>query len=212
MNRVESIKTKLLQKYPKAVSELKFRNRFELLVSVVLSAQCTDKRVNIITPNLFAKFPSPEQMAKADYDEVKNLISSCNLFQNKAKYLINLSKQLIEKFDGQIPMDSKQLQTLSGVGQKTANVVLIEADGANLMAVDTHVFRVSHRLGLSRAKSPTATEKDLTTLFQSNLGELHQAMVLFGRYHCKATNPQCETCILENECRWREEENSLFKG
>lgn len=210
INRVEKIREKLLSKFPKAVSELKFRDNFELLVSVVLSAQCTDKRVNMITPNLFKRFPNPEAMSKAEYDEVRSLISSCNLFQNKAKYLINLSQQLLDNFNREVPMSAKELQTLSGVGQKTANVVLIEAKGENLMAVDTHVFRVSHRLGLSVAKTPTATEKDLTQLFKKDLGELHQAMVLFGRYHCKAINPECENCTLLDECSWRDREGTLL--
>lgn len=206
-NRVEKVREKLLSKFPKAKTELKFRNNFELLVSVVLSAQCTDKRVNMITPNLFKRFPTPEAMAQANYDEVKSLISSCNLFQNKAKYLIKLSQQLIENFHGEVPLNSKALQTLAGVGQKTANVVLIEAKGENLMAVDTHVFRVSHRLGLSNAKTPEATERDLTKIFQKDLGELHQAMVLFGRYHCKAINPECNNCILLDECLWKKEQD-----
>jgi len=198
--RINNIKNKLLSKFQKAETELKFKNNFELLVSVVLSAQCTDKRVNIITPKLFQNFPNPQKMSKAKYEEVEDLIKSCNLYRNKTKYLINLSNQLLENFNGKIPLNAKKLQILSGVGQKTANVVLIEANGENLMAVDTHVFRVSHRLGLTTAKTPTATEKDLTQMFKTDLGYLHQAMVLFGRYHCKAINPECEKCILKNEC------------
>jgi len=199
--RIDNIKEKLLDKFQKAETELKFKNHFELLVSVVLSAQCTDKRVNIITPKLFQNFPNPQQMSKAKYEEVENLIKSCNLYRNKTKYLINLAKQILENFDGEVPLNAKNLQTLSGVGQKTANVVLIEAKGENLMAVDTHVFRVAHRLGLTDAKTPMATEKDLTNMFKTDLGYLHQAMVLFGRYYCKAKNPKCENCILKNECQ-----------
>jgi len=198
--RVESIKEKLLLKFQKASTVLQFNNTFELLVSVVLSAQCTDKRVNIITPKLFDKFPTPQDMSKAKFEEVEYFIKSCNLFRNKTKYLINLSKQILENFGGEIPLNAKELKTLSGVGQKTANVVLIEAKGENLMAVDTHVFRVSHRLGLSSSKTATATEKDLTQIFKTDLGYLHQAMVLFGRHHCKARNPECSNCLLKNEC------------
>ena len=199
-NRIDSIKNKLLLKFKNAKTELNFKNHFELLVSVVLSAQCTDKRVNIITPNLFKKFPNPKKMSQAQFYEVENLIKSCNLYKNKTKYLIHLSKQLLENFNGNIPLNVKELQTLSGVGQKTANVVLIEANGENLMAVDTHVFRVSHRLGLTNAKTAIGTEKDLTEIFKTDLGYLHQAIVLFGRYHCKAKNPECKDCILESEC------------
>ena len=200
INRVENIRSKLLSKFHNAKSELQFSNHFELLISVVLSAQCTDKRVNQITPKLFEKFPTPELLSKADYDEVVELIKSCNFFQNKAKYLIELSKILVSKFSGEVPLNSKDLQSLPGVGQKTANVVLIEATGANIMAVDTHVFRVAHRLGLSSAKTPKGVEKDLTAIFQADLGKLHQAMVLFGRYYCTAKNPKCNNCILYQEC------------
>ena len=199
-NRVKSIKDKLLSKFKQAETELNFKNHFELLVSVVLSAQCTDKRVNIITQKLFERFPTPQDLSKAKFEDVEYLVKSCNLFRNKTKYLINLSKQILENFGGEVPLNSKDLQTLFGVGQKTANVVLIEAKGENLMAVDTHVFRVSHRLGLSDSKTATATEKDLTQIFKTDLAYLHQAMVLFGRYHCKAKNPECLNCILEDEC------------
>jgi endonuclease-3 len=198
--RVERIRHSLLQKYPDSRTELRFESHFQLLVSVVLSAQCTDKRVNLITPKLFENFPTPQKMAEAQYDEVRELIKSCNLFQNKAKYLISLSQQLLENFGGDVPLEAKKLQSLSGVGQKTANVVLIEAKGENLMAVDTHVFRVAHRLGLSSAKTPTATERDLTEIFRTDLGSLHQAMVLFGRYHCTAKNPKCSDCFISSDC------------
>jgi endonuclease-3 len=209
--RVEKIKKTLLEKYPQniAKSELNFQNNFQLIVAVVLSAQCTDKRVNLITPQLFQKFPTPQKMAKADFSEIRSLISSCNLFQNKAKYLINLSNQLLENFDGEVPLNQKDLMSLSGVGQKTANVVLIEGGGANLMAVDTHVFRVSHRLELSSAKTPEKTESDLTKLFRTDLGQLHQAFVLFGRYICKAREPDCRNCFFSDLCNFRK--NDLIK-
>ncbi|EJF06271.1 endonuclease III [Thiovulum sp. ES] len=209
--RVEKIKKTLLEKYPHniAKSELNFQNNFQLIVAVVLSAQCTDKRVNLITPQLFQKFPTPQKMAKADFSEVRSLISSCNLFQNKSKYLINLSNQLLENFSGEVPLNQKDLMSLSGVGQKTANVVLIEGGGANLMAVDTHVFRVSHRLELSSAKTPEKTESDLSELFRTDLGQLHQAFVLFGRYICKAREPDCGNCFFSDLCNFRK--NDLIK-
>jgi len=203
--RIERIRTKLLNKFQNAKTELIFSNNFELLVSVVLSAQCTDKRVNLITPNLFKSLSNPEIMAKSELSEIENLIKSCNIFRNKAKYLKKLSQQLLDNFDGQVPLDSEQLQTLSGVGQKTANVVLIESSNANLMAVDTHVFRVAHRLGLTKGKTPKVVEKDLSNTFKTNLGYLHQAFVLFGRYTCKAKNPKCSDCILKSECGYKYE-------
>jgi len=198
--RCEEIKTLFLQHYPDSKTELNFRNPFELLVSVVLSAQCTDKRVNIITPQLFREFPTPSDMQRASTEDLHRLIGSCSFYQNKAKYLQNLSKQLIEDFSGEVPLDRELLQKLSGVGRKTANVVLIELKGSNFMAVDTHVFRTSHRLGLSYAKNVDKTEKDLENCFKTDLARLHQAMVLFGRYICKAKNPECDNCFLYRVC------------
>lgn len=167
----------------------------------MLSAQCTDKRVNIITPALFEKYPSVVELAKANIDDVKDLIKSCSFFNNKAKNLIKMAKQVINDFDGKIPLDEKKLVSLAGVGQKTANVVMIEYAGANLMAVDTHVFRVAHRLGLSNAKTALKTEADLTKKFKDHLSTLHQAMVLFGRYICTAKNPKCDECFLTKFCK-----------
>jgi endonuclease-3 len=170
------------------------------LVAVLLSAQCTDKRVNMITPKLFHRFPTPYEFAEATVDEVMDLISSCNHFRNKAKYLVELSKILVHEFDGEVPMDRDKLMKLPGIGRKSANVILIEAKGANIMAVDTHVFRVAHRLGLSDGKTPEAVERDLTNIFKTDLAKLHQAMVLFGRYICKAKNPECSDCKLRKFC------------
>ncbi len=198
---IEEIKAKLIEKYDGATTELDFRNLYELLVAVMLSAQCTDKRVNIITPALFEKYPDVAAMSEADVDEVKALINSCSFFNNKATNLVKMAKSVMEKFGGEIPLDEKALMSLAGVGQKTAHVVLIEYTGANYMAVDTHVFRVSHRLGLSKAKTPEKTEEDLVKKFKDNLHTLHQAMVLFGRYECKAVKPNCEGCFLAEHCK-----------
>jgi len=198
---VEEIKEILLKNYPNSVTELNYNNLYELLVSVMLSAQCTDKRVNIITPALFKKYPSTKELAKANIDDVKEIIKSCSFFNNKAKNLIAMAKMVEEEFNGEIPLNQKDLVKLPGVGQKTANVVLIEYTGANLMAVDTHVFRVAHRLGLSKANNVKDTEADLVKKFKTNLHQLHQAMVLFGRYKCKAVKPECEDCILANYCK-----------
>ena len=198
--RCETIKSEFLSRYSKPKSELIYKNPFQLVVSVVLSAQCTDKRVNLITPYLFKKFPTPNEMSKATFNEVQKLIFSCSFANNKAKYLIDLSKQILENYDGEVPLDEVELQKLSGVGRKTAHVVLIELLDANLMAVDTHVFRTAHRLGLSDAKNVLNTERDLTECFKTDLATLHQAMVLFGRYICKSKSPDCEKCFLTEFC------------
>ena len=203
-DEIEKIKELFLKHYPDSVTELNYTNLFELLVAVMLSAQCTDKRVNIITPELFKKYPTPKDMANADIEDIKEIIKSCSFFNNKAKNLIALSKMIVEEFNNEIPLEQKKLIKLPGVGQKTANVILIEYTGANLMAVDTHVFRVAHRLGLSKAKSAKDTEVDLAKKFKTNLHQLHQAMVLFGRYKCKALNPECEDCFLKEFCKSEE--------
>ncbi len=201
---IELIKALFLKHYPNSLTELNYNNLYELLISVMLSAQCTDKRVNIITPALFKTYPNPITLANANLEDVKSHISSCSFFNNKAKNLIKMAQSVIENYNGEIPLEQKELMKLAGVGQKTANVVMIEYTGANVMAVDTHVFRVAHRLGLSDAKTATKTEEELTKKFKTDLHLLHQAMVLFGRYHCKAVKPECEGCFMEEHCRTRE--------
>lgn len=200
MTRNLKIKELFLQNYEKAKTELVFKNPYELIVCVMLSAQCTDKRVNLITPALFEAYPDVKSLSKAKLGSVKNYIKSCSFFNNKAENLIKMAKAVCENFNGEIPLNEKDLTSLAGVGQKTAHVVLIEWCGANFMAVDTHVFRVSHRLNLSKAKSPEKTEEDLSMIFKDNLNYLHQAMVLFGRYICKAKNPLCKDCFLSHLC------------
>lgn len=201
---IEAIKKRFLQRYSDAVTELHYKNAYELVVSVALSAQCTDKRVNLITPALFEKYPSPQALAEADLDDVKKIINSCSFFNNKAKNLIAMAQRVVTVYNGEIPMNEKDLQTLAGVGQKTAHVVMIEYTGANLMAVDTHVFRVAHRLGLSDDKTAKATEATLVKKFKTDLHVLHQAMVLFGRYICRAKNPKCDECFLTEFCKTKE--------
>ncbi len=202
---ISEIKDILVRKYNDAVTELNYKNLYELLVSVMLSAQCTDKRVNIITPNLFEKYPTVKELANADIDELKEIIKSCSFFNNKAKNLIKMAQSVMKNFNGNIPLNEKELMSLAGVGQKTANVVMIEYAGKNLMAVDTHVFRVAHRLGLSDASTAIKTEEDLTKKFKTDLHILHQGLVLFGRYICTAKNPKCETmCFLKKFCKTKE--------
>ena len=202
---IEAIKSALLERYSDAVTELHYRNAYELVVAVALSAQCTDKRVNVITPALFEKYPDPAALAQADVEEVKSLINTCSFFNNKAVNLVKMAQRVVEVYGGEIPMNEKELVTLAGVGQKTAHVVMIEYTGANLMAVDTHVFRVAHRLGLSSDETALKTEETLVKIFKTDLHALHQGLVLFGRYICTAKNPKCDTeCFLQEFCKSKE--------
>ncbi|MCI6989730.1 MAG: endonuclease III [Campylobacter sp.] len=195
------IKKLFLDHFGKPETELKFNSLYELLVCVMLSAQCPDKRVNLITPGLFSEYPNIPSLAVAKLGAVKMLINTCNFYNNKATNLIKMAKSVMENFGGEIPNSRDELMSLAGVGRKTANVVMIEWFGANLMAVDTHVFRVSHRLGLSLAKTVDETEADLTKAFKTELNYLHQAMVLFGRYTCKANKPNCGECFMSEMCK-----------
>lgn len=202
---IEAIRERFKEHYGEAETELAYKNLYELLVAVMLSAQCTDKRVNIITPALFERYPSPAELAIADLEEVKSYLNTCSFFNNKAKNLIKMANAVMQEFEGEIPLDEKALQSLAGVGQKTANVVMIEFTKANLMAVDTHVFRVSHRLGLSYERTAIKTEEELTKKFKTDLHVLHQAMVLYGRYICKSKSPLCDTeCFMQEFCRSKE--------
>lgn len=197
-----AIKESFMERYDAAVTELTYTNAFELVIAVALSAQCTDKRVNLLTPELFKRYPDALSLANADIDDIKSIINSCSFFNNKAKNLILMAQRLIEVYDGEVPLDEKELVSLAGVGQKTANVVMIEYTGANLMAVDTHVFRVAHRLGLSDDETALKTEATLTKKFKTELHALHQGMVLFGRYICTAKNPKCDSdCFLQEFCK-----------
>ncbi len=201
---IQEIKKRFIERYKDAVTELNYKNLYELVVAVALSAQCTDKRVNIITPAFFERFPSPKELAEADLEEIKELIKTCSFFNNKAKNLHNMAKMVMKEYGGEIPLDEKELVKLPGVGQKTAHVIMIEYSGANLMAVDTHVFRVAHRLGLSDDTTAIKTEETLTKKFQTDLRTLHQGMVLFGRYICRAKNPKCHECFVSEFCKTKE--------
>ena len=201
---IQIIKEAFVEKYSDAVTELTYTNDYELLIAIILSAQCTDKRVNIITPALFEKYPNVFDLAQADLDDVKDLLKSCSFFNNKSKNIIKMANTVIENFEGDIPHIQKQLMSLAGVGNKTANVFLIEAEGANLMAVDTHVFRVAHRLGLSDGKNVAETEKHLVKKLKGDLHIFHQAMVLFGRYTCKAIKPDCDNCLFPHVCKTKQ--------
>ncbi|BCZ17573.1 Endonuclease III [Helicobacter sp. NHP19-003] len=195
-----TIKARLLAHFENPTTELTYQNPYELLVAVLLSAQCTDKRVNATTPAFFAKYPSIAILAKANLQEVQECIKSISYPNAKAKHLITMARQVVENFQGQIPQTQAELKSLAGIGQKSANVVLSVAFGANLLAVDTHVFRVAHRLGLSTAKSAAQTEAELSALFVSDLCPLHHALILFGRRICTALKPKCSLCFLQEFC------------
>lgn len=202
-DRYDNILGWFSQNMPLAKSELDYSNPFELLVAVVLSAQCTDKRVNLVTPALFKAFPSAEQMAKASIDDILYYISSVSYPNNKAKHLLGLSVSLLEKFSGVVPDNIEDLQSLPGVGRKTANVVMAVAFNKPAMPVDTHVFRVSHRLGLvpSTATTPLAVEKKLVKSIPTEmLADAHHWLLLHGRYVCKALKPDCENCGIKIYC------------
>ena len=199
---IEIIKQAFIENYSDAVTELNYTNDYELLIAIILSAQCTDKRVNIITPALFLKYPSVKELALAELEDVKALLNTCSFFNNKSKNIIKMAQSVLTEYDGQIPHNQKELMKLAGVGNKTANVFMIEFEGANLMAVDTHVFRVSHRLGLSDGKTVDITEADLVKKLKGDeLHIFHQAMVLFGRYICKAVKPECDKCYFPQVCK-----------
>lgn len=190
----------LKNKFPAADCELNFNNNYELIVAVILSAQCTDKRVNIVTPNLFKKYPTVKDLANANEQELKNIIHSCGFYNNKSKNLIAMAKDVCQKFGGEIPSDYDDLISLSGVGRKTANVVMAVGFGKDAIAVDTHVFRVSNRLGI-KSKNPLECEKQLQKIFdQKDWSHLHYLLVLFGRYYCKAIKPECSNCELKEFC------------
>lgn len=192
------------QNMPNAQSELHYKDPFQLLVAVVLSAQCTDKRVNMTTPRLFARFPTAESMAQASIDEIFGYIRSISYPNSKAAYLSGIAKRLQSDFGGQVPDNVEQLQTLPGVGRKTANVVASVAFGQQRMAVDTHVFRISERLGLTTgSKSPLQTELELTKHIPADLiPKAHHWLILHGRYVCMARKPKCDTCGLRPYCRY----------
>jgi endonuclease-3 len=187
---------------PEAETELLYDNPYQLLVAVILSAQCTDKRVNLTTPAIFRQFPDPASLAATDFDTLFPLIRSISYPNNKTKHLIGMAKMLMDDFDGEVPMTVDELVKLPGVGRKTANVITSVIDQQPNMAVDTHVFRVSARLGLTRAaKTPLAAEKQLIQNIPSELvHRAHHWLILHGRYTCLARNPKCENCGLTAMC------------
>lgn len=194
---------------PIAETELNYENPYQLLVAVILSAQCTDKRINQITPALFNAYPTPESMAKATVDDIFTYIKSVSYPNNKARNLHGMSRTLVEEFNSEVPSDLTDLLKIPGVGRKTANVIRSVIFGQSAMAVDTHVFRVSERIGLTtKSKNPRQTEETLVRYIPSELiGKAHHWLILHGRYVCKARRPDCLNCGLTEMCRYYQKNN-----
>lgn len=198
--------------YPDAGCELVHRNPFELLIAVILSAQSTDKLVNEITPDLFAKYPAPENFLSLTQEELENEIRKIGLFRSKAKHILETCKILTEKYEGRVPNDYEALVALPGVGRKTANVVMSTAFGVPAIAVDTHVNRLSHRLGLTKATNVLATEKELMKkLPKEKWTFAHHALIWHGRRVCSARNPKCHICPLQEICSHYKQQNKKMK-
>jgi len=189
---------------PVAETELQYSNAFELLVAVILSAQCTDKRVNLVTPSLFRAFPNPQLMSISSQDEIFHYIRSISYPNNKSKHLLGMAKMLVNDFNGEVPQSLESLQLLPGVGRKTANVVASVLFGIPTMPVDTHVFRVSERIGLTKgAKNPLQSEKQLVKNFpKDKLNIAHHWLILHGRYVCLSRKPKCHSCGIKDFCSY----------
>ena len=202
--RYQHLITYFTTHFPEPQTELHYHNAYELILAVVLSAQCTDKRVNLVTPALFARFPTPEQLATATPEEIYPFIKSVSYPNNKAKHLAGLGRMLVAQFNAEVPATVAELQQLPGVGRKTANVIASVIYNQPAMAVDTHVFRVSHRLGLVRnAPTPLAVEKQLMLHLPKNLvPKAHHWLILHGRYICAARKPKCAVCPLTYFCQF----------
>ena len=206
--RAQKILDELKKMHPDAGCELNYGTPFELLVAVILSAQCTDKRVNEVTKDLFKKYNTPEQYATMTPAELEPLIHSCGFFHNKAVNIIGAAKDIVDRFGGEVPKTMAELTSLPGVGRKTASVVMTVAFDEPAMPVDTHVFRVSGRLGLSHGKNPEQVEKDLKDLYPpSDWNIVHHTLIFHGRYICKALRPNCSECTLTEYCPYFKENN-----
>ncbi len=201
--RYSKIIARFLREMPTAETELHYASPFQLLVAVILSAQCTDKRVNMVTPALFEAFPDPETLAKATESEVYEKIKSVSYPNNKTRSLLGMARKLVNDYESQVPSDIDSLMSLPGVGRKTANVILSVVYDKPAMAVDTHVFRVAERLGLTtRSKSPLATEQTLVkNIPEEYVATAHHWLILHGRYVCKSRKPDCGKCFLSDLCR-----------
>ena len=196
INRVDEL-------YVNPKCELEFNSNYELLVAVILSAQCTDKRVNLVTKELFKEYNTPFIMITLSQEELEHKIRSCGFFHNKAKHILEASHDIVDRFGGEVPKEKKDLLSLAGVGEKTANVVVSMAFKTPAIAVDTHVFRVSNRLGLANSKDVFKTQKQLEkTIPKDKWIKFHYALVLHGRYVCKSQRPNCNECGLKDLCKY----------
>ncbi len=201
--RTEIILKKLEEMYPQADTELEFNSNYQLLVAVMLSAQCTDKRVNIVTKELFKEYGTAENMLRLSQDELEKKIFSCGFYKNKAKNILATSKILVEKYNGEVPADWEVLQTLPGVGRKTANVVAAVAFDIPAIAVDTHVFRVANRIGLAEGKDELQTELQLQKVIPKEMWlKAHHLIIWHGRRCCESRKPKCDECMINNECNY----------
>ncbi|MBQ9081816.1 MAG: endonuclease III [Clostridia bacterium] len=204
--KTTQILTELERLYPEAKPALQYRTPFELLVAVVLSAQCTDERVNKVTAELFKEHNTPQTMLALTQAELEQKIYSCGFYRMKAEHILSASRDIIEKFGGNVPDNLKDLQTLAGVGRKTANVVYSVAFGGDAIAVDTHVFRVSNRLGLAAAATPEKTELQLMQAIPKNLwSKAHHWLIYHGRRVCHSQKPDCQNCTLKSWCKYYKE-------
>ncbi len=203
-SQVNNILSTLAVNYPEAGTALVFRSTFELLVAAILSAQCTDKQVNRITAGLFMKYNTPGDFAALSYNQLEAEIKGCGLYRNKSKYIIDAAREIVEKHGGLVPQSRKDLESLPGVGRKTAGVVIGVAYGGNALPVDTHVFRVARRLGLSSARDPAKVEEDLTGCIQPrDRMSMHHWLIAHGRRVCFARKPACGECCLKDFCRYQ---------
>ena len=208
--RYQAVLERFGKEMPSPKTELHYSDPFQLLVAVILSAQCTDKRVNMITPPLFKAFPDAPSLARATPEQVFEYIKSVSYPNNKTKSLIGMARKLCDSFDGRVPDDIDDLLTIPGVGRKTANVILSVIYNKPAMAVDTHVFRVAERIGLTtRSRNPLTTEKKLTANIPAEqIPQAHHWLILHGRYVCKARKPECESCFLSDICRYHQNEQA----
>lgn len=199
--RVNKVLAALEALYPDATTELDFSTPWQLLVATILSAQCTDKRVNMITPRIFTRYPDAASLTTVSVEEFEELIRDCGLYHNKARNILETARVVTDRYQGQVPADREKLMELPGVGRKTANVVLANAFGQDAIAVDTHVFRVAHRLGWSEAPDPWGTEKDLMAAIpRKKWSRAHHWLILHGRRVCVASRPRCATCVVARWC------------
>lgn len=203
MNTTDEILRELGRLYPDAVPALSFRSPYELLVAVILSAQCTDERVNKVTAELFKEYNTPEKMLRLSQEELEKYIYSCGFYHNKAAHILSATRDILEKFGGEVPSSLEELRTLAGVGRKTANVVYAVAFGGDAIAVDTHVFRVSNRLGLAAGSTPEKVEEELCRVIPKELwSRAHHWLIYHGRQVCHSQRPDCAHCTLAPLCKY----------